>query len=152
MRRSHSEAGGRRFKTPKNKSSHRVVPFGALAHDALVRRLAQHAIEGHGSELAFSTTHGTAMLRSNLLRSNLLRRHFLPLLKRAGIDRLRIHDLRHASTSIGLAAGVTPRAMADRLGHATTRSTMAVYAHTLQGMGYAAADAIEGALKKERGP
>jgi integrase len=149
IRRSRSEAIEPHTKDTKNAYSRRDVPFGEIALAGLRRRQAKYDTETHGSDLVFSSTAGTAMLNSNLKR-----RHFAPLLERAKIEGLQIRDLRRSSASIGAAAGIGPRAMADRLGHATTRMTMEVYTQVMQGMEAAAAAAIDAALvpPKRRAP
>jgi integrase len=57
---------------------------------------------------------------------------------------LRFHDLRHAGASELLAAGVPIAAVAARLGHASPRTTMGVYAHALPGVDDAAASVMGG--------
>ncbi len=61
---------------------------------------------------------------------------------------MRIHDLRHAMTSFGIAGGVAPKVLAERLGHSTVRMTEDRYAHVLPGLQRTAADAIDGLLRK----
>jgi integrase len=47
------------------------------------------------------------------------------------IPKIRLHDLRHTHATLGLAAGVPPKVMSDRLGHATVAFTQDVYMHTI---------------------
>ncbi len=49
------------------------------------------------------------------------------------LPRLRLHDLRHTHATLLLAAGVNPRLVSERLGHASVGFTLDVYAHTLPG-------------------
>ncbi len=51
--------------------------------------------------------------------------------KRLGLPRIRLHDLRHTHATLGLAAGVPAKVMADRLGHATVAFTQDVYMHAI---------------------
>lgn len=60
---------------------------------------------------------------------NLLQRNFYPALKRAGLKRVRFHDLRHTCASLLLAAGVNIYAAAAQLGHASATITLRVYGH-----------------------
>jgi integrase len=147
IRRSRSEVGedGPHDGELKTRSSRRTVTFGQLAYDALERRRNAPDAVTPITGAIFVTGRGTIVLRSNLRRD-----HFFPLLERAGIETLRIHDLRHTSTSIGLAGGVPVRAMADRSGHAKIQTTLAIYAHTMQGTETAAAEAIDAALVPEQ--
>lgn len=58
---------------------------------------------------------------------------FRRLRKAAGLDDVRLHDLRHFVATTLLGAGVDLRTVAGRLGHsAGGRTTLAVYAHFLQ--------------------
>ncbi|MCL4544178.1 MAG: tyrosine-type recombinase/integrase [Chloroflexi bacterium] len=51
---------------------------------------------------------------------------------RAGLDEsYRFHDLRHAATTMMLAAGVHPKMAAERLGHSDVRMTLS---HVLSGL------------------
>ena len=46
----------------------------------------------------------------------------------SGVERIRIHDLRHSHVSLLIEMGFSALAIADRLGHESTEVTM-VYAH-----------------------
>ena len=75
-----------------------------------------------------------------------MNRHFLPLLKRAGLPRIRLHDLRHTCATILLSMGQHPKYVQELLGHANISITLDVYSHVLPGMGDSLADAMDGAL------
>jgi integrase len=61
---------------------------------------------------------------------------------RLGMRRIRLHDLRHTHATLGLAAGIPPKIMSDRLGHATVAFTQDVYMHAIPQMESDAADQI----------
>ena len=61
---------------------------------------------------------------------------------RLGLPKVRLHDLRHTHATLGLASGVSIKAMSDRLGHATTAFTMDVYTRTIDSQSRRAADQI----------
>ncbi len=61
---------------------------------------------------------------------------------RLGMRRIRLHDLRHTHATLGLAAGIPPKIMSDRLGHATVAFTQDVYMHAIPQMESHAADQI----------
>ncbi len=50
---------------------------------------------------------------------------------RAGLPRLRVHDLRHIHATLMLRRGVPVEVVAERLGHATPAFTLAQYRHVL---------------------
>jgi integrase len=65
---------------------------------------------------------------------------------KAGVDaKWRLHDLRHWSASVAIAAGHDVKTVADRLGHANAAMTLRVYAHAFAKSDRAVADSV-GAL------
>ncbi len=56
------------------------------------------------------------------------------------VTRIRLHDLRHTHATLGLAAGIAPKIMSDRLGHASVAFTQDVYVHAIPQMESDAAD------------
>jgi len=59
---------------------------------------------------------------------------------------VRLHDLRHTSATLMLAAGVPVGDVADRLGHATPAFTLTVYRHAIPGAQEAAAERLAALL------
>jgi integrase len=49
--------------------------------------------------------------------------------RRAGVTQIRLHDLRHTWATLALQAGVHPKVVSERLGHATTGITLDIYSH-----------------------
>ena len=80
-----------------------------------------------------------------------LTRNFEKLAKKAGISGLRLHDLRHGHASGLIKAGVHPRVVQDRLGHASSAFTMQVYGHVAAGLQADAADAFAGLMAERSG-
>ncbi|HVB05879.1 MAG TPA: tyrosine-type recombinase/integrase [Acidimicrobiales bacterium] len=64
------------------------------------------------------------------------------LQRKAGLPEITLHDLRHTSATIALLAGVHPKVVAERHGHASTQITLDRYSHVLQPMQVAAAASI----------
>ena len=62
---------------------------------------------------------------------NLAKRKFLPALNRAGIDKIRFHDLRHTYASLLLANGAPMKYVQHQLGHSSITMTMDLYTHLL---------------------
>ena len=63
-----------------------------------------------------------------------LARRWRILCRRAGVDNLRFHDLRHTSATIALSTGVHPKIVQERLGHANISVTLDTYSHVLPSM------------------
>ena len=57
---------------------------------------------------------------THLRRSNFNRHVWQPAIQAAGVEGLRVHDLRHTAGTLATAAGGSLREVMDRLGHSTT--------------------------------
>jgi integrase len=62
--------------------------------------------------------------------------------RRLGLPKIRLHDLRHTHATLGLAAGIHPKVMQERLGHASITMTLDLYSHAIPSLGVDAADRI----------
>jgi integrase len=60
-----------------------------------------------------------------------VRRAFCSIVRVAGLTRLRIHDLRHTAATLMLRAGIDPKVVSERLGHATVSITLDSYSYAL---------------------
>lgn len=80
---------------------------------------------------------------------NLLRRSFLPLLARAGLPRIRFHDLRHSAATLMMELGTSPKVVSEILGHSTVSITLDLYSHVNEEMQRMAAQSIDQALSHE---
>lgn len=83
-----------------------------------------------------------------LRQGNVTRRSFKKILKTAGLPAIRFHDLRHTAATLLLAAGVHPKVVQERLGHASVALTLDTYSHVLPSMQRDAADRLEEMLGK----
>ena len=120
----------------------RVVLSFAL--DAITGHKARMAAEGRTTGLKgliFPDTDG-----GPLRKSNYQRRTFFPLLNKAGVAGLKFHELRHASASLMLLAGVDSKVVSSRLGHGSAGFTANTYQHVIVGMQEKAALALAGVL------
>jgi integrase len=52
--------------------------------------------------------------------------------RQLGLPIIRLHDLRHGWATLALAAGVRPKVVQERLGHANIRITLDTYSHVTQ--------------------
>ena len=76
-----------------------------------------------------------------------LRRAFDRMVAKAGLPRLRLHDLRHTAATLMLRAGVHPKVVSERLGHATVGLTLDTYSHVLPDLQRDAAQVMDGVLR-----
>jgi integrase len=63
--------------------------------------------------------------------NNLVKRDFTRALRRAGLRRIRFHDLRHTYAALLIAAGAHPKYIQAQLGHASITTTLNTYGHLL---------------------
>ncbi len=140
------------FAPPKTDKGRRTVALPWVAVEALKRhrvaQLEERLQAGSAwsdNDLVFANEVGKPIERQNLMR-----RSFVPLLERAGLPRIRFHDLRHSAATLLLSQGVHPKVVQERLGHSSIGLTMDTYSHVLPDMQREAAaklDAIFGTAR-----
>jgi integrase len=139
--------GGPVLAAPKTKSSRRSVKLTGGATDALRRHLERQQreieegrvpLEENG--LVFASEVGEPLDR------HLVARRCRALLERAGVPKVRFHDLRHTCATLLLLKNVNPKIVSEVLGHATVSITLDTYSHLLPNMQDHAAQALDDAL------
>jgi len=68
---------------------------------------------------------------------------FRRIIKKAGLRDIRIHDLWHTHATLMLKAGVHPKVVSERLGHANIGITLDIYSHVLPGLQEEAAEKFD---------
>ncbi len=63
-----------------------------------------------------------------------LTHNFTRIAKRAGLNGVRFHDLRHTFASLMLLRGAKPKVISEALGHSSVAFTMDAYSHIIEGM------------------
>jgi integrase len=58
-------------------------------------------------------------------------KRFQALARGVGLHVIRFHDLRHSNATLALQAGIHPKIISDRLGHATVAITLDTYSHAI---------------------
>ncbi|MGB9804372.1 tyrosine-type recombinase/integrase [Desulfofundulus sp.] len=123
--------GRLKFDEPKTEKSKRAVALSPKTVEELrkhrVLQLQEKlklgpAYKDHG--LVFCTKDGKPLRPDNVAG-----RLFRSLIKKAGVPRIRFHDLRHTHATLMLEAGEHPKITAARLGHADTKTLMETYTH-----------------------
>lgn len=76
------------------------------------------------------------------LHPGMATKRFGEAVTRAGVPAIRLHDLRHTSATLALAAGVHPKVVQERLGHATISQTLDTYSHTTPSLHEGAAETL----------
>jgi integrase len=140
--------GAVQVSTPKTSTSRRVVDLSSRTVEALElqrrRQEEERTVAGAAwteSDLVFTTALGTPLHPRNVLRD------FQGALEKAGITKIRIHDLRHTAATLLLQEGVNPKVVQELLGHSRVAITLDIYSHTTEGLHREAADVMDLALK-----
>ena len=71
-------------------------------------------------------------------------RYWRQAVKRSMLPQIRLHDLRHTHATLALQAGIHPKVVSERLGHATVSITLDTYSHAIPAMQEEAAALIAG--------
>jgi integrase len=113
-----------RFIEPKSRYAVRSVALTPK----LATILKKHRLSSPPSEfdLVFCTKDGKPLDHSNVINQE-----FLPTLRRAGLRRIRFHDLRHTFASLLLHQGENIKYVQRQLGHASVQTTLDLYGHLL---------------------
>lgn len=137
---------GLNFKSPKTREAQRLLDLLPLTVEVLRR----HRIEQAKARLAA----GPAWEDNDLVFPDSDGRPWRPsLLTGAFADRrtgIRFHDLRHSHATQLLRAGVHPKIVSERLGHAGVGITLDTYSHVLPGMQKQAMLQLEASLQAAR--
>jgi integrase len=76
---------------------------------------------------------------------------FESYVRRSGLPQIRLHDLRHTYATVALAAGVHPKIVSERLGHATIAVTLDLYSHVTPAIDAEAAALVASKIFNHRG-
>jgi integrase len=71
-------------------------------------------------------------------------RYFRQAVAKSMLPPIRLHDLRHTHATLALQAGIHPKVVSERLGHATISITLDTYSHAIPAMQEEAAALIAG--------
>ena len=122
------------FAPLKTKHSRRTIQIGAdlvelLKAHSQARQIHKQLMGSRWKEndLVFSSTIGTPLEHRNMMRD------FDAMLKRAGLQKIRFHDLRHNAASMMLAGNISIVSVSRYLGHSSPQVTLGIYAHLVPG-------------------
>lgn len=130
------------FHPPKTKTSNRSIELPAELLSEL--RTWKLASPKGDFDLIFPNLAGNPMSNANLLQ-----RGFYPALRRAGLRRIRFHDLRHTFASLLIASGEDIVRISRLLGHSSPKVTLDVYAHMLPNDHYGSAERLSALILDE---
>ena len=120
---------------PKSSKSRRQIALSPslalLLRDYKTEQQAQRILLGApmvDSNLVFSRIDGKPLDPGTISHTS------AKVLKKAGLPHIRFHDLRHSHATLLLKAGIHPKIVSERLGHANIGITLDTYSHVLPGL------------------
>ncbi|GMA63771.1 site-specific integrase [Alicyclobacillus fastidiosus] len=134
--------GGYKIGPPKTKAGRRTIDINAQVTKALLdHRIHWNQLRELGGEhfqidldLVFCTKKGTPIFRSNVTKA------YNEIVEKAGLKRIRIHDIRHTHASLLLEQGESIKVVQERIGHEKADVLLNRYAHVLPRMQRKAVD------------
>lgn len=137
------------FGEPKTATGSRVVELDSNTLGALLGHRLMQDVERQTRGPAYQD-HGLVFVQENgrPLDPSRVTTLFTALAQDAGLRHIRLHDLRHGSASLMLAAGIPVEVVSKRLGHSSIGVTMDTYSHLLEGVGRRAAEAAMGLVPR----
>lgn len=135
------------WQEPKTSAGRRRVPIGGQAVEVLrqhrkaqLEQRLRAGPEWRDYGLVFCTRKGGPLFNMNVNKA------LAACCKKAGVPRIRFHDLRHTHATLLLRQGVHPKVVSERLGHTSVKITLDIYSHVLPDTQEEAVRAVERAL------
>jgi integrase len=129
--------------TPKTAKGRRTITLDkgtvAALREQRKQQNAERLLMGAGwtdNDLVFCHVDGTMLHPERFTRS------FSDAVRRLGLPAIRLHDLRHGWATLALQAGVHPKVVQERLGHANIGITLDTYSHVVAGLHEDAAEQV----------
>jgi integrase len=142
-----TRARGLRFKSPKSGKG-RSITLPRFAMEELRRRKREQAeallalgVRQDGRTLVCATQDGSPRSPESFTT------RYMEYVAKAGVPKVRFHDLRHSHATQLLTQGVHPKVVQERLGHSSISMTLDIYSHvtaTMQADAAATLDAAYG--------
>jgi integrase len=124
---------------PKTSGSERTMTIPAFIADLIGMHIGKHPSKvGY----VFTSPEGGP------LRKNFMGRVFGPCTRRAGLEGLRFHDLRHTAAALAISIGAHPKVIQQRLGHSSIKTTLDTYGHLLPNLDVALAEGLDGLARE----
>ncbi len=111
------------------------------------KRLLEAFLEGKNDisdELVFPSPDGAILDPDNLYH-----RYFLPVLTKAGVRKIRLHDLRHTFGSLLIQNGASIVYVKEQMGHSSIQVTVDTYSHLIPGANVNFVDRLDEVLTEK---
>lgn len=140
----HPTEAGYRFAPLKNSKERTVRPAESVMRVLKDVKKKQAELRLQAGE-AWENKEGFVFVneKGRFLNGNTVFRKFKDIVRKLGIEKTRLHDLRHTFAMLSLENGTDIKTLSQTLGHATTAFTMDVYGHVSEKMQKDAARRME---------
>src|SRR5450756_223848 len=130
---------------PKTVKGRRVIAIDPGTVEVLKAQAARQLEEqGKWDEAWVDSGLGFTLENGQALAPESVSRYFRHAVKASMLPPIRLHDLRHTHATLALQAGIHPKVVSERLGHATISITLDTYSHAIPAMQEEAAALIAG--------
>lgn len=139
----HASSNGPIYEKPKSSAGHRTIPLTnsqvtvIQAHIESSRQFRSGAM----IEPLFMSKHGRPLDYQNFTR-----RYFAPALTKAGLDGIRVHDLRRTTATLHLANATDLKTIGTLMGHSDVRLTLSTYVSSSNERSRSASEALTALL------
>jgi integrase len=135
------------FSEPKTRAGRRSIQLGEFTLQVLREHYKRQGLEKVlagdrwvENDLVFPSSVGTPIDQRNLQRT------YASLVKKAGVQKIRFHDLRHTAASVMLNHGIPVIVVSRILGHSRPSITLDIYGHLIHDMQVEAARIMDDAI------
>jgi integrase len=128
---------------PKTAKGRRVIAIDQGTVEVLKAQAARQ-LEQQRDEGWLDTGHVFTCENGAALDPESVSRYWRKAVRASMLPPIRLHDLRHTHATLALQAGVHPKVVSERLGHAAVAITLDIYSHAIPAMHEQAAALIAG--------
>ena len=140
----HLRDGNIVFRAPKTAKGRRMVALPPSAVSVLREHKEKQKLDRamlgiplKDDDLVFSDVEGKPLLPNTVTHA------WIRLVRRTGLNGVRLHDARHSHASLMLKTGTHPKIVQERLGHSSITITLDTYRHIAPGLQEAAAESFD---------
>ena len=139
------------IKAPKSESGIRDIHLGREVMEELRKAKVQHFSQMMESGIAFNQKYNFVVRQDDgsPFTPDAMTRKWKRFITRHKLPNIRLHDLRHSHATALIKAGVNPRVVQERLGHADVSITLNTYTHVLPEMDIDAAEKIDNMILRK---
>ena len=137
-------------KAPKTESGIRDIHIGDDLVAELRKEKAQYARDMLDYGVGFNTN-GFVVRKKNgdPICPDSMTQKWERFVERYDLPKIRLHDTRHSNATALIEAGVSPKVVQERLGHADITTTLNTYTHVLPSMDITAAETLDNLILKK---